>query len=80
MILWESALLGFLGGIVGVLMGAAAVKILQATPAIRGLLEADLSLGLLGISVVIAVFVGVISGLYPAWHSSRLTPGSVLRG
>jgi putative ABC transport system permease protein len=80
MILCESALLGFLGGVVGVLLGAVAVKILQATPAIRGLLEPDLSLGLLGIAVVIAVCVGVISGLYPAWHSSRLAPGSVLRG
>jgi len=80
MILCESALLGFLGGLIGVLLGAVAVKALQATPAIRGLLEPDLSLGLLGIAVVIAVFVGVISGLYPAWHSSRLTPGSVLRG
>jgi putative ABC transport system permease protein len=80
MILCESALLGFLGGVVGVMLGAVAVKILQATPAIRGLLEPDLSLGLLGIAVVIAVCVGVISGLYPAWHSSRLTPGSVLRG
>ena len=80
MILCESALLGLLGGIVGVLLGAVAVKILQATPAIRGLLEPDLSLGLLGIAVVIAVCVGVISGLYPAWHSSRLAPASVLRG
>ena len=80
MVLWESALLGFVGGLAGVLIGAAAVKVLQATPAIRGLLEPDLSVGLLTIAVVIAVCVGVISGLYPAWYSSRLTPGSVLRG
>ncbi|HEY5706238.1 MAG TPA: FtsX-like permease family protein [Terrimicrobiaceae bacterium] len=80
MILWESALLGLLGGIVGALLGAASVKALQSTPSIRGLLEPDLSVGLLTISVAIAVLVGVISGLYPAWHSSRLTPGLVLRG
>ena len=78
MILWESALLGFLGGVVGVVIGAAAVKVLQTTPAIRGLLEPDLSVGLLAISVAIAVFVGVVSGLYPAWRSSRLTPAQAL--
>ncbi len=80
MVLCESALLGFLGGLGGVLIGAAAVKALQTTPAIRGLLEPDLSFGLLALAVVIAVCVGVISGVYPAWHGSRLTPGSVLRG
>jgi putative ABC transport system permease protein len=80
MVLWESALLGFLGGVVGVLIGAAGVKVLQTTPAIRGLLEPDLSVGLLATSVAIAVFVGVVSGLYPAWRSSRLNPGPALRG
>ena len=78
MVLWESALLGFLGGVVGVVIGAGAVKVLQATPAIRGLLEPDLSVGLLSLSVAIAVFVGVVSGLYPAWRSSRLTPALAL--
>ena len=80
MVLWESALLGFLGGVIGVLLGAAGVKVLETTPAIRGLLEPDLSVGLLATSVAIAVFVGVVSGLYPAWRSSRLTPGPALRG
>jgi len=80
MILWESALLGSLGGVVGVLIGAIGVKVLGATPAIRGLLEPDLSTGLLAVSVAIAIAVGVISGLYPAWRSSRLTPSRALRG
>jgi len=80
MVLWESALLGLLGGIVGVLLGVAGVKILETTPAIRGLLEADLSPELLVTSVGIAVLVGLISGLYPAWRSSRLTPSVALQG
>jgi putative ABC transport system permease protein len=80
MVLWESALLGLLGGLVGVLIGAIGVKVLGATPAIRGLLEPDTSIGLLAISVAIAVAVGVISGLYPAWRSSRLTPSRALQG
>jgi putative ABC transport system permease protein len=80
MILFESALLGLVGGAIGVLLGAVGVKILGATPAIRGLLEPDLSLELLGISTVIAVAVGILSGLYPAWRSSRLSPSHALQG
>jgi len=79
MVLWESALLGFLGGIGGVLIGALGVQILGAAPAIRGLLEPDVSLGLLGTSLALAVAVGVLSGLYPAWRSSRLTPSRALQ-
>ncbi len=80
MVLWESALLGLFGGVVGVLIGAVGVKILGMTPAIRGLLEPDLSIGLLAISVAIAVAVGILSGLYPAWRSSRLAPSRALQG
>jgi putative ABC transport system permease protein len=78
MVLWESALLGLVGGVAGVLIGAVGVNVLGRTPAIRGLLEPDVSINLLTISVAIAVAVGVISGLYPAWRSSRLTPSRAL--
>jgi putative ABC transport system permease protein len=80
MVLLESALLGLIGGLVGVLIGAIGVKILGMTPAIRGLLEPDVSVSLLAISVAIAVGVGVVSGLYPAWRSSRLVPSRALQG
>ena len=80
MVLCESALLGLFGGIGGGLLGVVGVKNFQSTPAIRGLLEPDLSVWLLLLAIVIAVFVGVISGLYPAWRSSRLNPGQALNG
>ena len=80
MVLWESALLGLLGGLAGVVIGAVGVKVMGTTPAIRGLLEPDLSVGLLTISVAIAVAVGILSGLYPAWRSSRLMPSRALQG
>ncbi|MGH8046495.1 MAG: ABC transporter permease, partial [Chthoniobacterales bacterium] len=80
MVLLESALLGLLGGIVGVLLGVVGVKILVTAPAIQGLLEADLSPGLLVVSIGIAVLVGLMSGLYPAWRSSRLAPSAALQG
>ena len=80
MILWESAMLGLCGGIVGVALGVLGVQALKHTPTIRGLLEPELSLGLMLVAVAIAVVVGVVSGLYPAWRSSRLAPSAALQG
>jgi putative ABC transport system permease protein len=80
MILLESALLGLLGGVFGLLIGAGGVKLLQQTPAIRGLLEPDLGPLLLLASLAIAMAVGILSGLYPAWRSSRLSPANALHG
>ena len=78
MVLLESALLGFLGGAGGVLVGAVGVKVLVMTPAIRGLLEPEVNARLLVMAVGIAVVVGIISGIYPAWRSSRLMPSQAL--
>ena len=80
MVLCESALLGCLGGLGGVLIGVVGVKLLVTTPAIRGLLEPELNPGSLIMAVALAVVVGVFSGLYPAWRSSRLTPSHALHG
>jgi putative ABC transport system permease protein len=80
MVLCESALLGLLGGVVGVLIGTLGVKVIEILPAIHDLLEPDLSARLMVNSVAIAVVVGVISGLYPAWRGSRLTPSLALQG
>ncbi len=80
MILWESALLGLLGGSVGVLIGIVGAKMLEKLPSVHGLLEPDLSVQLIVTSVILSVVVGVLSGLYPAWRSSRLTPSLALQG
>ena len=80
MILWESAMLGFVGGLIGVLLGVIGVQVLKTSPAIRGLLEPDLNAGLMLMAIAIAVFVGVLSGLYPAVRSSRLPPSLALHG
>ena len=80
MVLWESALLGLLGGVVGVLLGAGGVTLLGNAPAIRGLLKPEVSLSLLATAVAISVAVGVVSGFYPAWRSSRLNPSRALQG
>jgi putative ABC transport system permease protein len=78
MILWESVLLGFLGGVGGTLIGVVGVKLLVTAPAMRGLLEPELNPRFLVMAVAIAVAVGIFSGIYPAWRSSRFTPSHAL--
>ncbi len=80
MILLESAMLGFFGGVIGVLFGIIGVQLLKMAPALRGLLEPDLRTNLMFMAIAIAVFVGVLSGLYPAWRSSRVAPSLALHG
>ena len=80
MVLWESALLGFLGGVIGVIIGVVGVNLLITAPVMRGMLEPDLNVRMLAMDVGIAVVVGVFSGIYPAWRSSRLTPSHALQG
>lgn len=79
MILWESALLGLLGGIAGVAIGAIALLVLQMVPGVQGLLEPSIGWGLVVTSIAIAVAVGVVSGIYPAWRSSRLSPNLAMQ-
>jgi putative ABC transport system permease protein len=80
LILCESAAMGLLGGLVGVGLGAATLVVLEQTPYVRGFLEPDLGWPLALQAVIIAVAVGIISGLYPAWRSSRLSPSAALQG
>lgn len=80
MILWESALLGLFGGIGGVILGLIGVQFLEKAPQIRGLLAPDMSPLLMLVAIGIAVIVGVLAGLYPAWRSSRLSPSLALQG
>lgn len=79
LILMESAILGLVGGILGVGIGYMALELLETTKTLRGMLEADFSSVLVAQAIGIALIVGVVSGLYPAWRSSRLTPSVALQ-
>lgn len=75
----ESAVIGLLGGTGGLLLGMMVAGAGNAAGAASGqalfLVTPRLMVG----SVVFAVFLGVISGLYPAWHAARLNPVAALR-
>jgi putative ABC transport system permease protein len=75
----ESGLIGIVGGITGLALGAAAAAALNAGGAASGtqlfLVTARLAAGALAFALVL----GVTSGLYPAWSASRLSPVRALR-
>ena len=79
MILFESLVLSFIGGILGSVLGYTAVRCLEETAMLRGKLEGDLSPQLFGMAFLIALGLGILGGLYPAWRGSRMPPGSALR-
>jgi len=71
--------LDFWAASVGVAIGAVGVKVLSERRRLKGLLQPDLSIALLGLSVVIAVAVGISSGLYPPGVARGLMPSLALQ-
>jgi putative ABC transport system permease protein len=75
----ESALIGFVGGVTGLVIGSALAALLnqagEASGTMLFLVTTRLALGSLGFALVL----GVISGLYPAYHAARLNPVKALR-
>ena len=58
---------------------AVALSRLGATTRMKGLLEPDLGPNLLLTAIAISIIVGVISGIYPGWRSSRMSPSQALQ-
>jgi putative ABC transport system permease protein len=71
----ESLLLGSAGGLVGVLLGAAVTYALAYQRDWQPLIPPEA----VGASLVTAVVVGAIAGLYPAARAARLVPTDALR-
>jgi putative ABC transport system permease protein len=78
LILCESLVLSLAGGVVGCALGVAAVRVLQTSPWIHGKLEGEIDPPLLGVALLIALGLGALGGLYPAWIGSRMSPVTAL--
>jgi predicted permease len=83
-LLTESALLGSLGGVAGMLFAIWGVRVLAAISDRRGsLLPANVDYSLnwraLGFTVVLSLMTGIIFGLAPAWRATKLDLASALK-
>lgn len=77
----EAAVMGLLGGVVGLVLGWGMTSFLNATvsEALGGSEIFTLTPRLATVAVVFAVGLGAIAGLYPAWSAARLDPVKALR-
>jgi len=73
--LGEAATLSVTGGVAGAVLGALAVTIYAAIRNWRTSVPAGVLAGAVGI----ALAVGALGGLYPAWRAARLSPAEALR-
>lgn len=79
LVLIESAALALAGGVLGVLLGLAGVALLEQHALLRGKIEGLFTTGLLASALGLALGLGVLGGLHPAWRASRLAPAAALR-
>jgi putative ABC transport system permease protein len=75
----EATVLGFVGGILGILIGWGALHVLATLPQTASVVSASLSPLHFVEALAIAVLSGLIAGAYPAWRGAHLSPVEALR-
>ncbi|MBU1877530.1 MAG: ABC transporter permease [Chloroflexi bacterium] len=79
MILREAVLLSLFSGAAGVLLGMGLAWLAGQAPMVGGFIQPAYSVELFVQVGVVAIVLGVIAGLYPAWWASNLNPLEALR-
>jgi putative ABC transport system permease protein len=79
MILGESLTLSLIGGLVGVALGVGLALLVGTIPAVSGYFVPRLSVSSIASGLSVALTLGALGGLYPAWRAARLQPVEALR-
>lgn len=79
MILWESLLLGILGGLCGTVLGALLAVGVTRMPGIAQAFMPVFKPPLFLQAAVVSLVAGALGGLYPAWRATRMRPAEALR-
>jgi putative ABC transport system permease protein len=79
MVLKESVVLSLLGALVGFVSAIAFLWLMQFIPIWGDYMGITLSANLLSTTLLIALLLGAIGGIYPAWRASNLSPVEALR-
>lgn len=78
-IVTESALIGFVGGTIGLVLGALAVVAANEAGRSSGTILFELTAGTAVSAVAFSTFLGALAGFVPALHAARLDPVAALR-
>jgi ABC-type antimicrobial peptide transport system permease subunit len=78
LILSQSLALSLLGGLLGLGMGLGLVWLINQTPAVASFAPPVVRVGLLGQGLSVALVLGLVGGLYPAWRAAGLSPVEAL--
>jgi ABC-type antimicrobial peptide transport system permease subunit len=79
MVLKESVVLSLLGTLVGLASAVGFLWLMQFIPLWGDFMTISLSPNLLSMTLIIALTLGAIGGVYPAWRASNLRPVEALR-
>ena len=80
MILVESVLLSLSGGILGTAVAVTLTPVLGKHPAVAGLINANIAnAGVIGFGIGMALVVGLLGAVYPAYRGAQLLPTEALR-
>jgi putative ABC transport system permease protein len=74
----ENVILTLIGGIIGVVLSLIVIGILNQAELLSHV-ELSLNYKVLGISLLICLFFGCMSGVYPAWRMSRMQIATALK-
>jgi putative ABC transport system permease protein len=79
LILTEATALGMAGGVLGIGVGCAILRVLAALPQSASIVSAFVSPFHLLDALLIAIASGIAAGAYPAWRGAHLSPVDALR-
>lgn len=79
LILKEAVLLGLLGGLLGAGLSYGLIYVLMEMPVIGSMLTSEFSWQAFARALMVALILGIIGGLYPAYRATRLQPVEALR-
>jgi putative ABC transport system permease protein len=75
----EAGLIGFIGGVIGLVLGAIVVLVANESGRSSGTVLFELTAGTAILAVLFSTILGAIAGFVPALHAARLDPVTALR-